>query len=183
MSARLCRIGQRPEQTGRTLQAHARQIKRPSVDLLGAIGGTAEAEASQSRHSTTTIPAAGASLPTSGGHLCPHALSSSTLGSLRPPALRHRPNFGPFLPRQFKFWTHPTARFWRGQRNRLVFQQIRRKARAHFVTLDPPNSTRCARVMHLARADTKTADRLDPSAKPKNIYLISIIYFFSLTED
>ena len=35
-------------------KVHAKQIRRPSVDLLGAIGGEMEAEASRSRHSTST---------------------------------------------------------------------------------------------------------------------------------
>ena len=35
-------------------KVHARQIKRPSVDLLGAIGGEMEAEASRSQRSTST---------------------------------------------------------------------------------------------------------------------------------
>ena len=35
-------------------KVHARQNKRPSVDLLGAIGGEVEAEASRSQRSTST---------------------------------------------------------------------------------------------------------------------------------
>ena len=35
-------------------KVHAKQIRRPSVDLLGAIGGEMEAEASRSQHSTST---------------------------------------------------------------------------------------------------------------------------------